>query len=125
MKAGPNTVNYDDVETIKTKFTKIKNLARQNSRQLNIDDLVIGVLYGTPDNLNAFYKALAQDFPIYVGEDFWYRFTGDKNFYLELVERFSKVALETDAKELLDNVINTLSKEIQDNLLNKELKKKS
>jgi hypothetical protein len=123
LKAGPNTINYDDIVTIRDHFKKMRNVGRQNSRLLGADDLIIGVMYGSSDKLNSFYKVLSEDFPIFVGEEFWYRFTGDMNFYVDMVERFSVAALQTDASEHIESVINELSIEVQRELLDKELKK--
>lgn len=122
IKAGPDTLNHDDVNTIKNHFRDIKNLARQNGASLGVDDLILGVLYGTPDVINAFYKKVAEDYPVYVGEEFWHRLTGDENFYVELVKCFGKVAKEIDAKDKLEETIKELAKEIQKELLDKELK---
>jgi len=124
LKSGPNNINYDDVETIKNKFKGIRNLAKQNNKNLSVDDLIVGVLYGTKDSLSVFYNKVAEDYPVLVGEDFWLHLTGDKNFYVELVECFGKIAQETDAKEELEKVIKELAREIQEKLLNKELRKK-
>lgn len=123
IKSGPDTINSDDVETIKNHFRDIRNLARQNGVSLNVDDLILGVLYGTKDSISLFYKRINEDYPVIVGEEFWYRLTGDKNFYSELVESFGKVAKEIDAKDTLEEVIDDLAKEIQEQLLDKELKK--
>lgn len=124
LKSGPNNINFDDVETIKNKFKTIRNLAKQNNNGLAVDDLVVGVLYGTDESLSTFYKKISEDYPVLVGEDFWLHLTGDKNFYSDLVDCFGKVAQETDGKEELESVIKALSIEIQKKLLDKELKKK-
>lgn len=124
LKSGPNNINFDDVETIKNKFRGIRNLAKQNNKKLSVDDLIVGVLYGTKDSLSVFYHKIAEDYPVLVGEDFWYHLTGDKSFYTELGERFGKVARETDAKDLLEEVINDLAKDIEENFVRKELGKK-
>lgn len=53
LKAGPNTINKDDVETIAGHFTSAKNLARTNNIRVGVGDLIVGVLYGTEAELNA------------------------------------------------------------------------
>lgn len=117
LKSGPNNINYDDVETIKNKFRGIRNLARQNNRDLSVDDLMVGVLYGTKESLSVFYHKIAEDYPVFVGEEFWYHLTGERNFYTQLIDRFGKVAQETNAKNELDRVIKELALEIQKELL--------
>ncbi len=123
LKSGPNNINYDDVETIKNKFRAIRNLARQNNSSLSVDDLIVGVLYGTEESLSTFYKKIGEDYPVLVGEGFWFHLTGDRNFYSELVDCFGKIAQETDGKEELESVIKDLSIEIQQKLIDKELKR--
>lgn len=122
IKAGPDTLNYDDIETIKGKFKTVKNLARQNNSDLGINDLVVGVLYGTKEQVNKFYQKVNEDYPVFVGEEFWERLTGDKNFYSELIERFGKVAKETDTKDVLEQVIKELAKDVQKEWVDKQLK---
>lgn len=41
IKAGPNTINFDDVETIKGHFKAIQNLARTNRLNLMMTDWVV------------------------------------------------------------------------------------
>jgi len=111
LKAGPNNINKDDVETIHNHFSKIKNLARTNNLKLSIDDMIVGVLYGEPDELSTHYRALQKkhNYPVFVGQEFWWRLTGDKEFYFELGQALSIVAEEFDSTELLSKVIKELS----------------
>ncbi len=111
LKAGPNTINSDDVETIHTHFSGIKNLARTNNLRIAIDDMVIGILYGERHELNAHYKRLESEYhyPVFIGQDFWHRLTGDAGFYFELGRVLSIVAGEFDSTELLSDVIQKLS----------------
>lgn len=71
VKAGPNTINRDDVPTIKGHFDGVRNLARTNNLNIGINDLVVGVLYGTPKQLSYHYKLLDKDYPVIVGKEFW------------------------------------------------------
>ncbi|MEI3611152.1 PmeII family type II restriction endonuclease [Pseudogracilibacillus sp. SO30301A] len=43
IKADPNTINHDDVTTIKNHFNGIRNLARTNNLQIGLNDLIVGV----------------------------------------------------------------------------------
>ena len=115
VKAGPTTINHDDVTTIKNHFTAIKNLARTNQR---VDfnpmlDCIVGVFYGTEKKLSACYKSIKQEYPVYVGQQFWKHLTGDDNFYEDLTNVFAKVADEMDSTELIESIITDLGKQIK------------
>lgn len=112
IKAGPNTINKDDVKTISDHFSGIKNLARTNHLDIGFNDLVVGVFYGTDKDLSSHYKKIKKDYPVYVGQEFWYRLTGDANFYNELIAAVNEVAAEYDGRELLEQVIKSLAAEI-------------
>jgi hypothetical protein len=113
IKAGPNTINKDDVKTISDHFASVKHLARTNHLNIELNDLVVGVFYGDKNGLSNHYKKIQQDYPVYIGQDFWYRLTGDTNFYHELTDAIDEVASEYDGRELLDTVIEKLSAEIE------------
>ena len=81
LKAGPNVINRDDVTTIKGHFRTAINLARQNHLRTSHDDYVFGLIYGEQDQKNSFIKEVEEDYPVLVGKDFWYHFTGDPDFY--------------------------------------------
>jgi hypothetical protein len=70
LKAGPNTINKDDVTTILTHFKGAKNLARTNSLDIRVTDLIVGVLYGAPDDLSGHYKSIDNHHPVFVGQEF-------------------------------------------------------
>ena len=106
MKAGPNTINYDDVDTIKNHFRSIRNLARTNRLDLKITDCIVGVFYGTEDSLSQSYRKINEEYPVYVGAEFWQRITGDADFYYELINAFAEVADEMDSTELIQQVRN-------------------
>ena len=78
--------------------------------------MIVGVLYGTPEQLSANYKKIKLQYPVIVGKDFWLRLTGDEGFYDDLIKAFGEVANETDAKEQLDEVIKKLADDIKDKL---------
>lgn len=117
IKAGPNTINKDDVKTISDHFSSVRNLARTNHLDIRLDDLIVGVFYGEKNDLSTHYKKIMRDYPVYIGEDFWYRLTGDQYFYQNLSKASNEVASEYDGRDLLDNVITKLAQEIEDSYL--------
>jgi len=116
IKAGPNTINKDDVATIIGHFKGIKDLARTNRLDVRIDDLIVGVFYGTPKQLSMHYKNINKEHPVLVGEEFWHHLTGDENFYNDLINAVGEVAIEEDSREVLDKVITELTKDIENNM---------
>lgn len=113
VKAGPNTINRDDIKTINDHFDAVRNLARTNNLNININDLIVGVFYGEEKDLSNHYKKIQKHYPVYIGQDFWYRLTGDENFYHELTSAISEVASEFDGRELVNSVIDKLASEIE------------
>lgn len=111
LKAGPNTINKDDVETISGHFNSAKSLARTNNLNIGYGDLVVGVLYGTYKDINGHYKRLTSqyDYPVIVGNDFWLRLTGDDRFYTDLIAAVASVANEIDGSETIQNIVNELA----------------
>lgn len=113
IKAGPNTINKDDVKTIIDHFSGVRNLARTNNLNIGFNDLVVGVFYGEATDLSTHYKRIQREYPIYIGQDFWYRLTGDLNFYNELIAAIDEVATEYDGRDMLEQVITELAQEIE------------
>lgn len=116
IKAGPNCINKDDITTILHHFDAIRRLARTNGlREFNADiDCIVGVFYGTRDDLSTMYRTIDRSHPVYVGKDFWHHLTGDPNFYDELINEIASIATEVDGTELLNNVISQLSAKIEE-----------
>lgn len=112
LKAGPNSLNNDDVKTVSDHFNAIKNLARQNNLQIGLNDLVLGVLYGEPEEMNANIKSVRQNYTVYSGKEFWHHFTGDETFYEDLAVAMGEVADEVDVREVINRTIDNLAKEI-------------
>jgi hypothetical protein len=113
VKAGPNTINKDDVETIDRHFQSIKNLARTNNLNIGLNDLVVGVFYGKEAELSGHYKNISKTYPVFVGSEFWHRLTGDSEFYNKLADAIGEVASEYDSSEMLNEVILELAEEIK------------
>lgn len=114
IKSGPNTINKDDIETIIGHFQGIKNLARTNHLDIGLNDLVVGVFYGTRKELNNSYKKIDKQHPVVVGAEFWHRLTGEEGFYEKLIEGIGEVAKEYDGTELIENAINALIPQIKE-----------
>ena len=117
VKSGPNTINYDDVETIFTHFQSIINLARTNNLKIGINDLIVGVVYGEEQELSSHYTRISERYPVIVGKDFWRRLTGDEKFYFEIIESVGEVAIEVDGTSVLEGAIDSLTKEIESKFL--------
>lgn len=111
LKAGPNTINKDDVETIANHFRSVRNLSRTNNLRIPNDDMIVGVLYGEPQNLSSHYKRITSqyDYEVIIGQEFWSRLTGDENFYSELIAAIGSVAIEADFSKDFERVIYTLA----------------
>ena len=54
-------------------------------------------------------------YPVIVGQEFWYRLTGDDLFYSDLIKAIGSVACEADYSQEFKKIIQSLSesKEIQ------------
>ena len=115
VKLGPNTINKDDVVTIHKHFKTVRNLGRTNNIAVRQDDMVIGILYGVPNQEKSHYKVLnvEHSYPLFIGQNFWHRLTGSEDFYERLIAAISKVALEANGKQTLDDVVQALAKDKQ------------
>lgn len=56
---------------------------------------------GSPDD---------HDHPLYIGQDFWYRMTGDADFYQELINAIAEVATEAKGSKIIKGVADKLAK---------------
>ncbi len=113
LKSGPNAINRDDVTTISDHFKAASNRARTNGLPLQHDDLVFCLLYGEPEEMNSFLRELNRDYTIHIGKDFWTRFTGDSNFYKELIRAMAEVANEVNMKGTVGEVLEKLAIQIE------------
>ena len=114
-KAGPQTINKDDIATILGHFKYLMNKSRLDRMGLQFDDLIVGVLYGETENLSAFYKAINSHYPVMCGAEFWERLTGDRNFYNRLAKAFGEVVEEDgiDGSALILEKVNEIANEIR------------
>lgn len=113
LKAGPNTINRDDVTTIVNHFNGVRTLARTNNLNVGINDLIVGVVYGDINELSSHYLKIGNTYPVIIGKDFWHRLTGKDDFYFELIDAIGEVALEVDASKVVEQTIKTLAIEIE------------
>ena len=115
-KAGPNTINSPDVATIMGHFAHFQNKARLDRLPLQIDDMIVGVLYGERNELSANYKSIDKTYPVYCGAEFWEHVTGDTQFYHRLTKAFGEVVEEDgiDARIHLREKIEELATEIRE-----------
>ena len=115
MKAGPETINNPDVETISRHFNETKRRARLNGTPLDQSDLIVGVSYGTASQLNGNYKKLINDhhYTVLAGAAFWEDITGDKNFYAKLINAFADCVAkyELNFATEISAIIDELSKD--------------
>ena len=114
LKAGPNTINHDDVTTIVNHFNGVRTLARTNNLNVGINDLIVGVVYGEETELSSHYKRIGITYPVIIGKDFWHRLTGKDDFYFELIDAIGEVALEVDGSKVVEQTIKTLALEIEE-----------
>jgi hypothetical protein len=113
LKAGPNTINHDDVTTIVNHFNGVRSLARVNNLNIAINDLIVGVVYGEVAELSSHYNKISANYPVYIGRDFWHRLTGKEDFYFDLIDAIGVVALEVDASHVVERTIERLAIEIE------------
>ncbi|MEE9369593.1 MAG: PmeII family type II restriction endonuclease [Pontiella sp.] len=111
LKAGPNTINRDDVQTIHGHFGAIQRLSRTNNLRIPPDDWIIGVLYGEHSDLSGHYLSLENinNHPVIVGQNFWHRLTGDDAFYHDLIAAIVQVADQADGKRVIEETIQALA----------------
>ena len=111
LKSGPNTINKDDVETIAGHFESVIHLGRTNGLRITHSDMIVGVIYGESNDLNGHYQRITKQYhyPIFSGQEFWHRLTGDPDFYLDLIKAIGEVAIEADYATELEVLVKTLS----------------
>lgn len=112
IKAGPQTINKDDVTTIRNHFRDAINLGRTNGVPIAPMDCILGVFYGEKEELSNFYDQVGEDYTVIVGKDFWHHLTGDEHFYQEITDAIGEIAIEFDARELLSSTINDLKNQL-------------
>lgn len=115
LKAGPQTINKDDVATILGHFKALIGKARLDRMNLQIDDMIVGILYGDKKKMSGNYKTIDAHYPVLCGIDFWEHLTGDKNFYYRLSKAFGEVVEDEniDGSRLISEKIEEIAMEIE------------
>lgn len=107
LRLGPDNLNSRTAENFLDKF---RDLESRDAAAAG--SCAIGVLYGEIGSVNPSFKWLEdQNIRIFVGEEFWHRITGRKDFYKKLVEEIES-SLDRHSESYLDDVI----KELEQNL---------
>lgn len=111
VKAGPNTINADDVRTIVDKFTKLRNKARLDGLAMAADSSIVGVIYGTRDELSSSYRKIenTHGYSVHIGEIFWTKLTGDRTFYNKMVEKLHVLSAEVNEEDFMQLIIEQLA----------------
>jgi type II restriction endonuclease EcoO109I-like protein len=113
LKSGPNTINYEDVKPLISKFSTVLGLARTNSsKTLNNNDLIVGVLYGEPAELSRHYQKIDEIHPVIVGENFWRRITGFDGFYSRLKVELDELILGWESEDFFIEGLNLLINDV-------------
>lgn len=106
IKAGPTTINKDDIKTIEDHFKGLTNLARTNHLPLDASDKVVGVLYGTHNDLSTMYRTIEHDgINVFAGEELFYHITGIHGLYQGLIESARRAAENSEMQESIQKLI--------------------
>ncbi|MCK5040937.1 MAG: hypothetical protein KAR62_01525 [Sphingomonadales bacterium] len=111
VKAGPNTINADDVETITKKFTKLRKKAMLDGLDLAPNSSIVGVLYGERKELSGSYLNIEAEhgYGVFVGSEFWNKLTGDVDFYDKMASKLHSISLKVNEEDYIQDIINELS----------------
>ncbi|EPC76417.1 hypothetical protein Lpp41_00220, partial [Lacticaseibacillus paracasei subsp. paracasei Lpp41] len=100
------TINKDDIKTIEDHFKGLTNLARTNHLPLDASDKVVGVLYGTHNDLSTMYRAIEHDgINVFAGEELFYHITGIHGLYQGLIESARRAAENSEMQESIQKLI--------------------
>lgn len=117
LKSGPNTINSEDVNPLLKKFESVANLGRTNGINLSNSDLIVGVLYGSANQLSQHYQKIDRTYPVLIGADFWHRVTGYADFYDKLVNLLNSEIDLLDTADFFEDGYRRLADEIRDSEL--------
>lgn len=111
LKSGPNNINKADVKTISDDFNKIRNLGRTNNLKVEMNDLIVGVLYGERKDLSVHYLGIERkhNYNVIIGQNFWHRLTGDEDFYFDLIGITKEIAQEVDFSVEFKEIVSKLA----------------
>ena len=106
IKSGPTTINKDDIKSIEDHFKGLTNLARTNHLPLDASDKVVGVLYGTHNDLSTMYRTIEHDgINVFAGEELFYHITGIHGLYQGLIESARRAAENSEMQESIQKLI--------------------
>lgn len=112
IKAGPTTINKDDVKTIIGHFKQARSLGAVNNVSVSISDQVVGVIYGKKSDLNDHYKQIEREgYTVLVGDEFWEHMTGEKGLGTRLISVCAAAIPSTKLHTSLEKVISDLAKD--------------
>lgn len=114
LKSSSQTINQDDVKTIKDHFRGAINLARTNGQPVATMDCIVGVCYGIRSDLSLHYRRIDEDYPVYIGDEFWTRLTGDDHFYEDLIDAFAEIAADISASDMVEETVQRLARNIEE-----------
>jgi hypothetical protein len=114
LKSGPNTINSGDVKPILAEFDSVANLARTNFIDFNNNDLILAIMYGDKKQLSGHYQRINKKYPVIIGDEFWYRITGYKSFYQNLISSIDKEISSMPDSNSFQKAIQNLTSEIID-----------
>ena len=125
VKAGPNTINSGNVAPIKKKFEKLINLGRTNDEFINNYQCIVGLIYGSEDQISQHYKRIDETYAVYSAEKFWHSITGYDDFYFSLI---NEIDLRTknelsDFSEDSEKALKMLERNIEQSLEYQYIKK--
>lgn len=117
LKAGPNTINHDDVESIHGHFNEFKSRARVNGLRVTDEQLTVGILYGSPSDPSGHYQALSSGrylYTVLTGKDFWHRLTGVETFYDQMISRIRSISpsLGAQTHSAIEDAVQKLSQRL-------------
>lgn len=116
IKSGPTTINKDDIKTIEDHFKGLTNLARTNHLPLDASDKVVGVLYGTHNDLSTMYRTIEHDgINVFAGEELFYHITGIRGLYKGLIESAQRAAENSEMQESIEKLIKEVESGISSN----------
>jgi len=110
IKAGPTTINKDDIKTIVGHFTQARSLGNTNNVPVSVSDQVVGVIYGKDADLNDHYKKIqSAGYSVLVGDDFWEHMTGEKGLGTRLIKVCAGAVPSSTLHPLLEQVVKDLA----------------
>ena len=87
IKSGPNWANSTQIKKLKDYFTKAKKVLRTSNSGIQVQP-VLGICYGRNKNHDqGIYDR-------YIGQDFWYFISGDKDLYKKVIDPIGYKAKE-------------------------------